>query len=89
MINGSSPKNRIIEDFRSNENDDNEEYTYILKSHHLSLCSSSIVGFIGYRLKKSLCCKACLEGLSGNNNKAMNSLINVKSKSDLIHPVEQ
>ena len=88
--NASPPKNTVIEDFRLNEGDDNEEYTYSPKSYHLSLCSSSIVayiaGFIVYKLKKSLRCEACLEGLSRNNNKAMKSLINVKSKGYLIHP---
>ena len=77
VINASPPKNKVIEDFRLNESDDNEEYrlTYIPTSYHLSLCSSSIVAYIAgfdvYKLKKSLRCEACLEGLSGNNNKAM------------------
>ena len=88
-INASSPKNRVILQNSSAETDFSEEYTYIPTSDHL-LCSNNIVayiaGFIVHKLKKSLHCEACLEGLTAHDDDIKQSLIKMKNKGNLIHP---
>ena len=69
---------------------DNEEYTYIPSTRHLSLCSNStvayIAGFVVYKRKKSLKYETCIDALIGSDSDPIHSLIRLKSKGHLIHP---
>ena len=90
-INDSSARNRIYSD-EICENEYNEDnYIYIPSTYQLSLCSNSIVAYIGgfvvHKLKKSLRCESCIEALSDDNDRSMvHNLITIKSKGNLIHP---
>lgn len=84
------PNDETFETKQATDQDDDDDYTYLPSSHHLSLCSSNIVayiaGFVVFKLEKLLKCETCINALTGTDNSALHSLIRLKNRGPLIHP---
>ena len=90
-LNNSSTRYRLLDVDDNACYSGDHDYVYVPKQAHLSRCSEKIVayiaGFVVFKLRTLIQCEECISSLSHcTDNKALYSLIELKTKGGLICP---